>query len=178
MRSLGQGGAALRRGRAPGGRIQPAPRRDATANRAPARRAGAVAGRGHVATGASSGSTPARRALHVAIGVLGWALFAGLWVWQLEVFVPSNWLAGLEALGVILAVFALATPTWVAWNRSIYRRRHRRTTPLVLEVDFERDRLGRTIEADPGVRTADGEIAVEVDGDAGVKSYRATAVRP
>lgn len=147
------------RAQAQAGRLHAAPKR--------------VRRRGHVATGANSGSTTARRLLHVGIGALGWVIFAGLWVWQLEVFVPSNWLAGLKALGVMLIVFALATPAWVAWNRNIYRRRHRRTTALVREVDFERDALGRTIAADPGVRTASGEIVVEVDGDDRTKRYRA-----
>ena len=133
------------------------------------------AGRGHVASGSGSRATTTRRAAHVAAGLLGWTVFVGLWVWQLEVYVPDQWLAGIVMIVAVLGAFAVATPAWVAWNRNIYRRRHRRTKPLVMEVAFDEDALGRRIVADPGVRTAPGRIVVEVDETGRAKTYRVAA---
>ena len=61
---------------------------------------------------------------------------------------------------------------WVRWNQGIYRRRHNRRTPLVTEVQFERDAVGRRIAAPPD--GLDGsEIVITIDGPAAVKRYLA-----
>ena len=78
---------------------------------------------------------------------------------------PSDWLRGLELLALILCAWSVATPTWVWWNRSIYRRRHRRVVPLRVAVDFECDHLGREIVASPSLESAPGRIVVMVDDD-------------
>lgn len=124
-----------------------------------------------VASGSAEDLGRGRTALHLLVAVVGWLGFITLWVWQLEVFVPANWLSGLELIGVFLVVFALASPAWVLWNRSIYRRRHRRATPIVLEVQFERDSLDRPLAVSPAVLLHPAEIRVTVSDDGAVKRY-------
>jgi hypothetical protein len=124
-----------------------------------------------VASGSDARTSPGRLALHVAVGVLGWAAIAGLWVWQLEVFVPANWLAGLKLIAIFLAITALFTPTWVWWNRNIYRRRHRRKMPLLRSVDFTEDALGRRIAAAPDELARAAEIEISVTDEGRIKVY-------
>jgi hypothetical protein len=97
-------------------------------------------------------------------------------VWQLNVYVPSDWLGGVELILLLLAAWACFSLGWVAWCRSIYRRRHRRTMPLTREVDFASDRLGRRILAPPGIAAARGQVLISVP-EQGVKLYETAARR-
>jgi len=124
-----------------------------------------------VGTGARSRATPARKAFHILLGVLSWVGFAALWVWQLEVSVPADWGVAVAGLVVVLAIYGIYVTGWVAWNRNIYRRRHRRTEALEIEVGFERDSLGRSINADPRLVLHPGEVVVTVSDDEQVKHY-------
>ena len=133
--------------------------------------AGATAAR--VATGARSRAGRGRRVLHVLVGIGAWAAFAGLWIWQLNVSVPTDWPQALLSIFALLAVYAVLVPAWVHWNRSIYRRRHRRTEPLEIDVDFEHDMLGRRIALGPELALGPAEIAVTVSADGATKIYRA-----
>jgi hypothetical protein len=104
-----------------------------------------------VATGSRSRAQRARKAAHGIAGVASWLGFAALWTWQILVNVPANWPVDVVVIAGTLALFGVLTPLWVGWNRNIYRRRHRRTTPISHEVDFTRDKLGRRIVAERGV---------------------------
>ncbi|HWI06493.1 MAG TPA: hypothetical protein VNT54_03125 [Solirubrobacteraceae bacterium] len=110
--------------------------------------------------------------LHVLAGVLGWAGFAALAVWQLGFFVPPQAGDRLAALALCGAALTCIGIGWIRWNRSIYRRRHRRSSPIVMNVDFSHDSLGRPIVAPPGVSEAHGQVFVSVDADNAIKSYR------
>lgn len=121
-------------------------------------------------TGSRSRSSTPRRVFQIALGVLSWIGFGLLWMWQLEVYVPSTWLYSICLIAVILAGWIVFTVCWVRWNRNIYSRRHRRTAPVRKEVSFTQDSLGRPISAPGGIRAAEGQIIVDVDDD-GAKTY-------
>ena len=121
-------------------------------------------------TGSASRAGESRRAIQIVLGGLSWIGFALLWLWQLEVYVPSTWLYSICLIAIILAVWIVFTIAWVRWNRNIYSRRHRRTSPVRQEVSFYEDTLGRPIKALGGIRAAEGQIIVSVDDD-GNKRY-------
>lgn len=125
-----------------------------------------------VATGLASRASRARRLLHALAGVMGWLGFAALAVWQLGFFAPRDAGTGLAALAACGAALTCVGIGWVRWNQSIYRRRHRRTVPIVVNVGFSHDTLGRPIAAPPGICEAQGQIFVAVDPDTAIKSYR------
>jgi hypothetical protein len=122
-------------------------------------------------TGSTSRAKGPQLVLQSSLGVLAWLGFSALWVWQLEVNVPERWLDSLTVIGTIAGLWVIFTLGWVAWNRSIYRRRHRRNTPVRLEVGMDHDSLGRPIVASRWIRTAPGQILISVNGD-GTKRYR------
>jgi len=122
-------------------------------------------------TGSRTRTTRRRRVGHVLLGVASWVALAALWAWQLAVYVPANWLDGVELIGVLLAGWVCFSVAWVVWCRDIYRRRHTRTTPLKRTVDFERDMLGRPVVAPPGLAAARGQVLISVSED-GAKRYR------
>jgi hypothetical protein len=120
-------------------------------------------------TGSRSRTTPARRIGHVLAGLAGWVGLAALWAWQLGIGVPSRWIDGPVLLLVVLAFWICLLRSWVGWSRSIYRRRHRRTTPVRLAVDFTQDSLGRKVAVEPHTAAAHKiEILVSRPG---VKAY-------
>ena len=121
-------------------------------------------------TGSRSRASGPRRAVQIALGGLSWIGFTLLWMWQLEVYVPSTWLYSICLIAIILAAWVVLTICWVRWNRNIYARRHRRTAPVRQEVAFDEDSLGRPIRASSGIRAAEGQIIVRVDSD-GAKTY-------
>ena len=128
-----------------------------------------------IGTGARSRASVARKALHAVVGLGSWLVFAALWVWQLEVNVPAEWPWAVGALVVRAGGYWAGVTAWVAWNRNIYRRRHRRTEPIAVDVSFERDSLGRVVAADPLLILHPAEIVVKVSEDDQVKHYRAVA---
>jgi hypothetical protein len=126
----------------------------------------------HAVTGTATRISRRRSAAHALAGVAGWLLFAALWAWQALAGVPSDWRIAILAIGTgLAAAFALCLG-WVRWNRGIYRRRHRRTEPIRRTVSFDRDALGRPIDAAPVDWLREAAIVeVEIDSD-DVKSYR------
>ncbi len=94
-------------------------------------------------TGSRSRAGARRRLGHRLAGVVGSAALAALWVWQLAAYVPANWLSAVGLILALVAGWVCLSLAWVAWCRSIYRRRHRRVTPLRREVGFAHDALGR-----------------------------------
>jgi hypothetical protein len=126
-----------------------------------------------VATGARSRASSRRRVVHLAVGAGSWLGFAGLWIWQLNVSVPPQWPLAIAAIVGVFLAYALLVPAWVHWNRSIYRRRHRRTAPVQLPVDFGHDRLGRTVAIAPEVELDPSTVVVTVSADDSTKLYTA-----
>lgn len=122
-------------------------------------------------TGSRSRATRGRRIGHVLAGLAGWTGLAALWAWQLGIGVPSRWIDGPVLLLVVLGLWICLLRCWVGWSRSIYRRRHRRTTPVRLAVDFTQDSLGRMLAVEPHTAAAHKvEILVSRPG---VKVYEA-----
>jgi hypothetical protein len=124
-----------------------------------------------VATGSSSRASRLRAGGQAAVGAAGWLLLAFLWLWQFQAHhVPSSWAVTIAAVAGGVVVFAALCLLWVGWNRNIYGRRHNRRTPIVSEIQFERDALGRTIVIGDGRRDA-AELVVTLDGAAALKHY-------
>ena len=96
---------------------------------------GTVPSRSVALTGSRSSASPRRRRGHVLLGAMSWIVLAALWVWQLDVYVPSNWFGGVALIIILLAGWTCFSMMWVAWCRNIYRRRHRRTSAPEREVD-------------------------------------------
>jgi membrane protein implicated in regulation of membrane protease activity len=128
-------------------------------------------------TGSRTRATRSRRAAQVAVGVASWLGLGTLWVWQLATFVPGSWLAGVATLVLLLVVWSCFSVAWVAWSRNIYRRRHNRTKPVVREVDFTHDALGRRVLAPPEVVAVGGGHVLVTIGDDGVKRYQPALAR-
>lgn len=110
-----------------------------------------------------------RRTAHVVAALAGWVGLGALWAWQLGLGVPRRWAEGPALALAVFALWVCLLVLWVAHSRGIYRRRHRRTTPVRLQVGFREDSLGRRVRADPGTVAAHRvEISVSLPG---VKEY-------
>jgi hypothetical protein len=114
-----------------------------------------------------------RQSLHAAIGVCAWGAFAALWAWQLNGYLPNQWLDGLFLIAFALVAYAVATPLWVMWNRNIYRRRHNRLAPTICQVSFTTDRLGRQLVIAPAIGRNSNRITIDLDEANGAKHYAA-----
>ncbi len=127
----------------------------------------------YVATGSASRSSSRAKAAHICVGGAGWVLLGLLWLWQsASRDIPGDWATVVSAAGGAWLALAALSVVWVRWNQGIYRRRHNRRTPLVTEVQFERDAVGRRIAAPPD--GLDGsQIVITIDGPAAVKRYLA-----
>lgn len=129
--------------------------------------------RGHtVATGQASRSTRARSALHAVAGVASWIALILLGAWRFGSDAPAHAWTAVLGIGVYGIAFAAIGVAWIAWNRNIYRRRHRRTSAITTPVAFTHDTTGRQIAASPGIQEASGTIIVDVDPESGRKTYR------
>jgi hypothetical protein len=125
-------------------------------------------------TGSRAHTGRARLTGHLIAGVAGWVVLVGVWAWQLAVHVPANWLGGVGLIFALLAAWVCFSIAWVEWNRSIYRRRHRRTRPIERELTFTHDALGRPVAAPAGLALLRGQLIVSVDAE-GVKRFRPAA---
>ncbi len=123
-------------------------------------------------TGSRARISAPRRLGHAAFGLASWLALAALWVWQLGTYVPDSWFDGVATILVLLVLWAVFSVAWVAWSRNIYRRRHRRTTPVRHEVDFTQDTLGRRVVAAPEVTAAHGGHVLVTVSEDGVKRYQ------
>jgi hypothetical protein len=79
---------------------------------------GTVPSRSVALTGSRSSASPRRRRGHVLLGAMSWIVLAALWVWQLDVYVPSNWFGGVALIIVLLAGWTCFSMMWVAWCRA------------------------------------------------------------
>jgi hypothetical protein len=122
-------------------------------------------------TGVASEASRTRSFFHVLFGAFAWISFGALWVWTLTFSVPDRWLEGVLLIAAILLAWTLFTICWVTWNRSIYRRRHRRGDPVELEIEMDEDTLGRPVLGAREARDHEGQIVISVDEE-GSKHYR------
>jgi hypothetical protein len=126
-------------------------------------------------TGSGSRATAGRKLLHGLIGLASWVVLGLMWVWQLNFTVPENWFIGVVLIFALLVMWATFAKLWIEWCRSIYRRRHRRLTPISREVDFGNDSVGRKVSAPPGLALSANHVLISVCPD-NVKHYRAAPV--
>ena len=103
-----------------------------------------------------------RRLVHIALVALGWLLFA--WSWH-RVSVNGPEIAELRwlMLSAVLVVPVL-TLSWVAHNVGIHRRKGPRRSVPVVEVRYEADFNGRSIEADWTALAQARRVDIVVDG--------------
>lgn len=106
---------------------------------------------------------------HLLAAFAGWVGLGAIWAWQLALGVPGRWVEGPAFVLAVCALWVCLLVLWVDHSRRIYKRRHRRTTPVSLRPDFSEDSLGRRVRADPGTVAARRiEISVSLPG---VKAY-------
>jgi hypothetical protein len=110
-----------------------------------------------------------RLAGHLLAAVLGWVGLAAVWIWQLSLGVPARWVEGPLAMLVVFALWVGFLFGWIVWSKSIYRRRHRRTTAVSYELGLELDSLGRRVAVVAGTARA-RRVEISVPGP-GVKAY-------
>ena len=122
-------------------------------------------------SGSASSASRGRRIFQVLIALLSWITFAVLWMWQIGDYKPSNLELYPAFIGAALVIMLGIGRGWIQWNRSIYRRRHNRNSPVVREVDFSHDAIGRPVHCHADLRYAAGQLIVSVDDD-GAKVYR------
>lgn len=116
--------------------------------------------------------------MHALLGVTAWAGFLSLWVWQIDGYLPTHWMGGLIMIGVGAAGYAILTPLCVWWNRNIYRRHHKRRSPIICEVGFKTDRLGRKLLIRPAVLLHPTRVTVDLDEANETKRYLVPSARP
>ncbi len=116
-------------------------------------------------------SGPVRRVLHALVAVAGWVVFAWFWWHVFYRTPPGEAVRGVLILGLLLLLAVAATLGWIRHNIRLFRNRSRRTTPPFVRPDFDRDVLGRTVQAPAWeeVRLAP-EVEIEITGTA--KTYR------
>lgn len=103
------------------------------------------------------------------LGLASWALFALAWwrVIDLGAAVSSVTIAGVALTAVLVLVIDM---WWIRHNRGIYRRKGPRRGRPQVDLAFERDSLGRTLEIPfEALTTAEVSLTVTVDGK---KVYR------
>jgi hypothetical protein len=117
-----------------------------------------------------------RQALHVAIGLVFWALLGVLWaVLALEGKASGAAFrdTGLQLAALMGAVLAI-TIWWIRHNVGIYRRKGPRRGRPELTPRTDEDRLGHVVRwaLPDGVAAAATEQHLIVELDDGIKTYR------
>ncbi|MCC7151496.1 MAG: hypothetical protein IT501_05800 [Rubrivivax sp.] len=103
-----------------------------------------------------------QRVWHTLLVLAGWVLFA--WSWQ-RVTADRPELGELRWLMMgALIVVPLLTLAWVAHNVGIHRRKGPRRSVPVVEVRYEADFNGRSIEADWTALAQARRVDIVVDG--------------
>jgi hypothetical protein len=106
-----------------------------------------------------------RFAAQSAVVAFGWALFIAGWV-KVGRGVTGGTVVSTLLLVVGVAVFSLTvTIFWIAHNVSIFRRKGPRTSARDIDFEFEKDFLGRDLDADWGVVGRSSKILVAVRED-------------
>ncbi len=119
-----------------------------------------------------------RHFLHVLISILMWCLFGYYWYVVSGREIGHDTRLALGVLALVIVVGLLLTLWWVAHNKKLARRNRRSTPPPLKPEPFDKDNLGRTIEAPDRAVLRDAPI-VEVavirrEGDqeyGGIKTY-------
>ncbi|MBW7924109.1 MAG: hypothetical protein H3C59_05125 [Burkholderiaceae bacterium] len=127
---------------------------------------------------AVAGPTPlgsaGRAALHIVGIAFGWALFVFGWIRV----AAMPWDA--HGLWVLIVVSAIVLPTltaiWIAHNLALYRGRHRRRAPALVECLYDVDWAGHPVHADWSALARADRIRIDVES--GAKRYRMIATVP
>ena len=128
-----------------------------------------------IATGSASRASRARVGAHAFVAGAAWLVLVLLWVWQIHAkHVPADWLQAVSFVAGGCFVLGAFCAFWVIWNRRIYRKRHNRRAPIVADIQFERDGLGRAIVVGHGARDAQ-HVVVAIDETTEAKHYNAAA---
>lgn len=125
-----------------------------------------------------AGPTPlgsvGRAAVHLVGIAFGWALFVFGWFRV----AARPWDA--HELWVLIVASAIMLPTltaiWIAHNLALYRGRHRRRAPALVESRYEVDWAGHPVQADWSTLAHADRIWIDLE--AGVKQYRAIVTVP
>jgi hypothetical protein len=96
----------------------------------------------------SEGGSPPRIALHVAIAVVGWALFVYFWRVVGERGLSAGAVLSLVAMAVFLAAVIISTTLWIAHNLRISRFNRRKGNRAVPELPYIKDKIGHTVESE------------------------------
>ena len=100
-----------------------------------------------------------------ALVVLGWALFIASWV-KVGRGVTGDTVVTTLLLVVGVAVISLSvTILWIAHNVSIFRRKGPRTNARDIDFEFNKDFLGRDLDADWDAVGQSSKILVAVRED-------------
>jgi hypothetical protein len=115
-----------------------------------------------------------RSAAQSAVVALGWALFIAGWV-KVGQGVTGGTVVSTLLLIVGVTVFSLTvTIFWIAHNVSIFRRKGPRTGARDIDFEFDKDFLGRDLDADWDAVGRSSKILVAVRED--FKSFVAAGV--
>ncbi|PID78638.1 hypothetical protein CSA17_07285 [bacterium DOLJORAL78_65_58] len=88
-----------------------------------------------------------RHFLHTVVSLFMWLLFGYYWYVVGKREIGRETLVPLAALGIVIVVGLVLTLGWVAYNKRLARRNRRRQAPPPKPEPFEKDNLGRPIEA-------------------------------
>jgi len=102
-----------------------------------------------------------RHFLHIVISLLMWCLFGYYWYVVGQREIGDETLFALAVLGIVIVVGIVLTLWWVAHNKKLARRNRRNTAPAAKPEPFDKDNLGRPIEA-PDVAVLRDAPIVEV----------------
>jgi hypothetical protein len=116
-----------------------------------------------------------RSAAQSALVALGWALFIASWI-KVGRGVTGDTVVSTLLLVVGVTVLSLSvTILWIAHNLSIFRRKGPRTNARDIDFEFDKDFLGRDLDADWDVVGRSSKILVGVRED--FKSFVAAGVK-
>jgi hypothetical protein len=115
-----------------------------------------------------------RSAAQSAVVALGWALFIAGWVKVGRGVTEGTVVSTLLLIVGVTVISLTVTIFWIAHNVSIFRRKGPRTNARDIDFEFDKDFLGRDLDADWDAVGRSSKILVAVRED--FKSFVAAGV--